>query len=87
MPTLTVLISPAPYADNQLICSLCNPKHSCTLIPEIQQQGLVVGPSSNFFHPKITPEMISEGQKSNIFLGGMSPDPPSRWAKCALIVS
>ena len=76
MPTLTVLISPAPYADNQLICSLCDPKHSCTLIPEIQQQGLVVGPSSNFFHPKITPEMISEGSKIQHFPGGHVPRPP-----------
>ena len=32
-----------------------------------QQLGLAVGPSSNFFHPKITPETISENQKSKIF--------------------
>ena len=39
------------------------------LILETQQLGLAVDPSSNFFHHKITPETISEGQKSKIFLG------------------
>ena len=49
-----------------------------------QQLGLAVGLSSNIFHHKITPETISEGQKSQIFLGGISPDTPSRRAKRAL---
>ena len=39
------------------------------------------------FHPKNTPETISIGQKSKIFLGGggNAPRPPSRRATCALI--
>ena len=85
MPTLRALISLAAYADNQLLCSLCNPK--CTIAPlilETQQLGLAVGSSSNIFHHKITPETISEGQKSQMFLGGMSLDTPSRRAKQAL---
>ena len=48
--------------------------------------------SSNFlqFHPKNTPETISEGLKSQIFLGegggwAMPPDPPSRRTTRALI--
>ena len=35
-PTLRALTSPAAYADNQLLCSLCSPK--CTHNNKVQQQ-------------------------------------------------
>lgn len=37
-------------------------------------------------YPKIESETISEGLKSQIFMGGMPPDPLSGCASCALII-
>ena len=71
---------PAPYADNQLFCSLCSPKRShafnfCGL--QTQQPDLAVGRPTFAISPKITPETISEGQKSKIFWGGHAPTCPT----------
>ena len=67
---------PAPYADNQLLCNVC----------ELQiQLGLAVGlPTLAISPPKNTPETISEGQKSKILLEGMPPDPPPAGMLCTL---
>ena len=58
--------------------------HMCQLIPVSKIRRSHV--CALQFHPKNTPETISEGQKSRIFLGGgMSPDPPSRRTTHTLI--
>ena len=60
---------PAPYADNQLLCSLCDPKqsHAFEFCGLQTQLGLAVR--------RPTPETIS-GQKSKIYLGGHAPRSP-----------
>ena len=81
---------PTPYTDNQLLCSHCGPKrsHSCT---SLRAWNTTTRFSSRSFiqllqfHSKITPEKISEIQKSKIFLWNMSSDHPRRCTTCALI--
>ena len=62
----------------QLLCSHWGPKWSHAFNSagfkhdnQVQQQVIQ-------FHPKITPETISEGQKSKIFLEGMPQQAPYR---------
>ena len=64
---------PAPYVDNQLFCSLCAPKQSHAFNSAgFKTTTRFSSRSSNFlqFHHKSTPETVSEGQKSKVFLGG-----------------
>ena len=61
---------PAPYADNQLLYSLCDPKrshafNSASFKHNNQVEQWIVQLLQ--FHPKNTPELISEGQKSKAF--------------------
>ena len=56
---------PVPYTDNQLLCSLCSPKQSYAF----NSVGFKHIIQLLQFHPKITPETISDGQKSKIVLG------------------
>ena len=59
---------PATYADNQLLAAFAGFKHKNSF-----QQWVV---KLLQFYPKNTPETISEGQKSKIFLGGHAPRSP-----------
>ena len=76
---------PTPYADNQLLCSLCGPKWSHAINSvgfkhnnQAQQQVIQLLQ----FHPKNTPETISEGP-GGWWVGGMPPAPLAS-ALCAL---
>ena len=59
---------PKPYTDNELLCSL-NLQPNNRLIQQASNTttiGLAVRCPTLQFHPKITPETISEGQKSGM---------------------
>ena len=76
MPTLRALISPAVYADNQLLCSLCNPK--CTITPlilETQQLGLAVGFCPTFFTTRLH-QKRSQRVRNPKFSWGACPQTP-----------
>ena len=73
-PTSCIAAFAARSGVTPLVCGL-----------QTQHLGLAVGCPTFTISPKITPEMISEGQKSKIFMGGHAPRPPSRCAMCALI--
>ena len=58
--------------------ALYGPKRSQFCGLQAQQPGIAVGRPALQIHLTNAPETISEGQKSEIFLGGMPPDPPIR---------
>ena len=80
---------PAPYGDNQLLCSLFGPKwrHAFNFYSlQTQQLDLVIGNFWNFT-PRIayTRHDLQRSEIQKISLGGMPPDPPSKRAVRALI--
>ena len=87
-PTLRALISPAPYADNQLLCSLWEPKcshafNSWNTTTRFSSRFVI----QLFFTPKLHQKQSQRVRNPKNFLRGMSPDPSSRRTKRALIAS
>ena len=85
---MRALFFPAPYADIQLLCSLCDSKRGHTLILRAPNTTTRFSSrSSNFcnFTPRLLQKQSQKVKHSKISWEGMPPDPPSRHATHALI--